>query len=389
MKLTRSKLKQMIREDAAFTKKYDNNRKLKGKQSDLPDALQKAIISVKDKDSDTKIEESESFKPHNMFNPKTGKSILANTYNRHLELAELGFVHEKTTVKESKMKITKTQLRQIIRESMYPDQYSSKDSAIQDFPPEAFGFGPDSLKAGIIDIAAKFYSISPEELTSALEPVLEIHRQALDPTKDLSHENISEILNNTVAQARQAMPFDERRGAGKEARIGKYILQILRNIEAKRLEAEAKSSNNLGSKIYNESKMKITKTQLKQIIKEERAKLLNEMSNDAHEDWRRANRENPPPPPTDHELIERKALDIKQKIYMPQYKEDISPEALKYIEQFVNILLNPPVSMQAIKSATADLKNIMDDRQHLRSYGVRDNIDQLMQMLDAAIGWLK
>ena len=105
MKLTRSKLKQMIREDAAFTKKYDNNRKLKGKQSDLPDALQKAIISVKDKDSDTKIEESESFKPHNMFNPKTGKSILANTYNRHLELAELGFVHEKTTVKESKMKI--------------------------------------------------------------------------------------------------------------------------------------------------------------------------------------------------------------------------------------------------------------------------------------------
>ena len=271
---------------------------------------------------------------------------------------------------------------------MYPDQYSSKDNVIQDFPPEAFGFGPDSLKAGIIDIAAKFYSISLEELTSALEPVLEIHRQALDPTKDLSHDDISRILNNTVAQARQAMPFDERRGAGKEARIGKYILQILRNIEAKRLEAEAKRSNNLESKIYKESKMKITKTQLKQIIKEERAKLLNE-SNDAHEWHRRATRENPPPPPTDQELIERKALDLKQIIYLPQYKEDISPEALKYIEQFVNILLNPPVSMLAIKSATADLKNIMDDRQHLRGSNVRYNIDQLMQMLDAAIGWLK
>ena len=135
--------------------------------------------------------------------------------------------------------------------------------------------------------------------------------------------------------------------------------------------------------------MKITKIQLKQIIKEERAKLLNEMSNDAHEDWRRANRENPPPPPTDQERIERKALDIKQTIYLPQYKQDISPEALKYIEQFVNILLNPPVSMLAIKSATADLKNIMDDRQHLRGSNVRYNIDQLMQMLDAAIGWLK
>ena len=127
--------------------------------------------------------------------------------------------------------------------------------------------------------------------------------------------------------------------------------------------------------------MKITKAKLKQIIKEERAKLLNE-SNDAHEWHRRANRENPPPPPTDQERIERKALDIKQRIYLPQYKEDISPEALKYIEQFVNILLNPPVSMQAIKSATADLKNIMNDRQRLRGSNVRYNIDQLMLMLD-------
>ena len=277
MKLTRSKLKQMIREDAAFTKKYDNSRKLKGKQqSDLPDALQKAIISAKNEVSDTHLPESESFTPHMMNDPKTGKSTLADTYNRHLELAKLGFVHEKTTIKESKMKITKRQLRQIIRESIYPDQYSSKDNVIQDFPPEAFGFGPDSLKAGIIDIAAKFYSIPLEELTSALEPVLEIHRQAIDPTKDLSHDDISKILNNTVAQARQAMPFDERYGAGKEARIGKYILQILRNIEAKRLEAEAQSSNNLGSKIYNESKMKITKNKLKQIIKEEIEAVVNE-----------------------------------------------------------------------------------------------------------------
>lgn len=134
--------------------------------------------------------------------------------------------------------------------------------------------------------------------------------------------------------------------------------------------------------------MKITKTQLKQIIKEERAKLLNE-SNDAHEDWRRARRENPPPPPTDQERIERKALDIKQKIYLPQYKEDISPQAFKHIEQFVNILLDPPVSLQSIKNAAADLKNIMDDRQHLRSSAVRYNIDQLLHMLDASIRWLK
>mgnify|MGYP006924387079 FL=1 len=128
--------------------------------------------------------------------------------------------------------------------------------------------------------------------------------------------------------------------------------------------------------------MKITKTRLKQIIKEERAKLLNEMSNDAHEDWRRWRRENPPPPETNQDRIERKALDIKQTIYLPQYKEDFSPEALKHIEQFVNILLNPPVNLQAIEKAAADLKNTMDDSQQRIAQSVRWDIEQLLLMLD-------
>ena len=69
----------------------------------------------------------------------------------------------------------------------------------------------------IIGDAASFYSVSPEEVTSALGDLI-----------DLSPENISKILNDTLAQARQAMPFDERYGPGKEARMGKYVLQILR-----------------------------------------------------------------------------------------------------------------------------------------------------------------
>ena len=35
----------MIREEAKSTKKYDDNPALKGKQSDLPDHLQKGIIT--------------------------------------------------------------------------------------------------------------------------------------------------------------------------------------------------------------------------------------------------------------------------------------------------------------------------------------------------------
>tara|TARA_R110001599_G_scaffold21341_1_gene80064 strand:+ start:1306 stop:1989 length:684 start_codon:yes stop_codon:yes gene_type:complete len=224
MKLTRSKLKQMIREDAAFTKKYDNSRKLKGKQqSDLPDALQKAIISAKNEVSDTPLPESESFKPHKMFDPKTGKSTLANTYNRHLELAELGFVHEKTTVKESKMKITKTQLRQIIRESMYQYQNPSEDNAIG-FPPEAFGGGgPDMMRDIVINEFIKDFEMSKSDLVSAVGELME-----------LTPEDLSEFLTNAHIKAYRAMSFDEKHGQGREARIGQRILKTLRNQKSTR-----------------------------------------------------------------------------------------------------------------------------------------------------------
>ena len=117
---------------------------------------------------------------------------------------------------ENKMKITKRQLRKIIRESMM--QHQGEWNPSSNVPSEAFGGGGDDrMKEIIIGDAASFYSVSPEEVTSALGDLI-----------DLSPENISKILNDTLAQARQAMPFDERYGPGKEARMGKYVLQILR-----------------------------------------------------------------------------------------------------------------------------------------------------------------
>jgi len=54
MKITRRQLRRIIKEDAASTKKYDDDSALIGKQSALPDALQKAIIdkAVKNRDLD-------------------------------------------------------------------------------------------------------------------------------------------------------------------------------------------------------------------------------------------------------------------------------------------------------------------------------------------------
>ena len=83
MKITRIQLIQMIREAAAFTPKYDNNKKLKGKQrTGLPDVVQKGIISSKNED----INEDDDLE------------------------------NESTEIEESKMKITRTQLKELIKE---------------------------------------------------------------------------------------------------------------------------------------------------------------------------------------------------------------------------------------------------------------------------------
>ena len=36
-----------------------------------------------------------NFKPHNMFNPKTGKAVKADSYAKHLALKKKGYGHTK------------------------------------------------------------------------------------------------------------------------------------------------------------------------------------------------------------------------------------------------------------------------------------------------------
>jgi hypothetical protein len=115
----------------------------------------------------------------------------------------------------NKMKITKKQLRRIIRESMM--QHQGEWDPASSVPPEAFGGGgPDRMKGIVIKSMADFYSISSEELTSALGTSI-----------DLTPEEISEVLQDALVQARKTMPFDERHGSGKETRIGQHILRVL------------------------------------------------------------------------------------------------------------------------------------------------------------------
>jgi hypothetical protein len=52
-----------------------------------------------------KATKKKAFKPHNMYNPKTGKAVKAPTMAKHLELKKKGYGHtkpKKKTVKKRK-----------------------------------------------------------------------------------------------------------------------------------------------------------------------------------------------------------------------------------------------------------------------------------------------
>ena len=57
MKITKRQLRRIIKEAVKSTKKYDDNPALKGKQSKLPDELQKGIIKKNNGDLDEMHEE--------------------------------------------------------------------------------------------------------------------------------------------------------------------------------------------------------------------------------------------------------------------------------------------------------------------------------------------
>ena len=45
------------------------------------------------------IENKEDFKPHMMYDPKTGKGYEAKTYEDHLKMKEMKYTHEKPNKK--------------------------------------------------------------------------------------------------------------------------------------------------------------------------------------------------------------------------------------------------------------------------------------------------
>jgi len=77
MKITKRQ-RRTLKEALDFTEKYDEDSALKGKQSELPDALQKAIIddTVEEREDQEEEETNEGTTLDNM--PDTWRQVLGN-----------------------------------------------------------------------------------------------------------------------------------------------------------------------------------------------------------------------------------------------------------------------------------------------------------------------
>tara|TARA_B100000073_G_scaffold337899_1_gene334399 strand:+ start:93 stop:716 length:624 start_codon:yes stop_codon:yes gene_type:complete len=82
------------------------------KPMEVTPSIEDAIRSVTD-EPEAQVEESveiseddeKDFKPHMMYDPKTGKGYKAKTYQDHLRMDKMGYVHDKPEIKKESVEL--------------------------------------------------------------------------------------------------------------------------------------------------------------------------------------------------------------------------------------------------------------------------------------------
>lgn len=80
-------------------------RKAPFKMAEAVSPAQQAAIAISKKEKEQKeCADEKDFKPHMMYDPKTGKGYKANTYADHVKMDKMGYTHEKPEVNEAVVK---------------------------------------------------------------------------------------------------------------------------------------------------------------------------------------------------------------------------------------------------------------------------------------------
>ena len=85
---------------STMRKDYDGDGKIESGTDEWKGSRDKAIKKSMASRTEDVEQDKKDFKPHMMYDPKTGKGYKADTFEDHLDMKEKGYVHEKPEVKE-------------------------------------------------------------------------------------------------------------------------------------------------------------------------------------------------------------------------------------------------------------------------------------------------
>lgn len=96
-RIRQMKIGQQDSKDEIERKKKERERRLRqyGGKTEAVSRAQQAAIAISKKEKEQKeCKDEKDFKPHMMYDPKTGKGVKANTYADHLKYDKMGYTHE-------------------------------------------------------------------------------------------------------------------------------------------------------------------------------------------------------------------------------------------------------------------------------------------------------
>ena len=96
-RIRQMKIGQKDSKDEMERKKKERERRLRqyGGKTEAVSPAQQAAIAISKKEKEQKeCKDEKDFKPHMMYDPKTGKGVKANTYADHVKYDKMGYTHE-------------------------------------------------------------------------------------------------------------------------------------------------------------------------------------------------------------------------------------------------------------------------------------------------------
>ena len=178
---------------------------VKGKVKDEGNAFGKALKDAKDKGDKTfvvsgktyEVTEADDFKPHMMYDPKTGKGYKADTMDDHLRMKKMGYTHD--APKKEEVELDEGKMKDLVIKGQDLEAYAKKSGGID--------------KKDMMNVAAM---LKKGDKSGALKYAKKLDTDPRDYILDLMGEEV-EVEEGAAADARRAMSKDKDLRRGKDS----------------------------------------------------------------------------------------------------------------------------------------------------------------------------